>query len=148
LNPFIIVCHEEALAAARQSEARWRRGAPLGAVDGVPTTVKDLMMLKGHPWRRGSLTTPDKPEVEDAPIVARMREQGAVFIGKTTTPEFGWKGVTDSRLTGITRNPWDPARTSGGSSGGAAASVAVGMGTLAIGSDGGGSIRIPSALCG
>ena len=148
LNAFIIVCREEALESARQSEGRWRRGAPLGPIDGVPTTIKDLVMMKGHPTRRGSLTSPDQPEVEDAPITARLREQGAVFIGKTTVPEFGWKGVTDSRLTGITRNPWDPTRASGGSSGGAASSVAVGMGTLAVGSDGGGSIRIPAALTG
>lgn len=148
LNAFILVCADEALAAAKASEARWQKGEPVGLVDGVPTTIKDLLMMKGHPTRRGSLTTTSKPETEDAPATARLREQGVVLIGKTTVPEFGWKGVTDSPLTGITRNPWNPATTSGGSSGGAASSVAVGMGTLALGSDGGGSIRIPSCLTG
>jgi aspartyl-tRNA(Asn)/glutamyl-tRNA(Gln) amidotransferase subunit A len=148
LNAFVFVTAEEALASARESEARWRQGAPLGPIDGVPATIKDMVWMKGYPTRRGSLATPDTPEAEDAPITARLREAGAVFLGKTTTPEFGWKGVTDCPLTGITRNPWDPARTPGGSSGGAAASVAVGMGTLAVGTDGGGSIRIPSALTG
>jgi len=105
LNAFIIVCHEAALDAASQSEVRWRRGEPIGLVDGVPTSIKDLMLMKGHPTRRGSLTTPDQPEAEDSPITARLREHGAVLIGKTTVPEYGWKGVTDSPLTGITRNP-------------------------------------------
>jgi aspartyl-tRNA(Asn)/glutamyl-tRNA(Gln) amidotransferase subunit A len=148
LNAFIIVSDQEAMASARQSEARWRRGEPIGLVDGVPTSIKDVLVMKGHPTRRGSLTTSDKPEVEDAPATARLREHGAVFIGKTTTPEFGWKAVTDSPLSGITRNPWDITKTSGGSSGGAASSIAAGMGTLALGSDGGGSIRIPASLTG
>jgi aspartyl-tRNA(Asn)/glutamyl-tRNA(Gln) amidotransferase subunit A len=148
LNSFIIVCGKEAMASARQSESRWRRGEPIGLIDGVPTSIKDVLLMKGYPTRRGSLTTSDKPETEDAPATARLREHGAVFIGKTTTPEFGWKAVTDSPLTGITRNPWDTTKTSGGSSGGAASSVAVGMGALALGSDGGGSIRIPASLTG
>jgi aspartyl-tRNA(Asn)/glutamyl-tRNA(Gln) amidotransferase subunit A len=148
LNSFIVTCPEEALAAAKASEARWQRGEPVGLVDGVPTSIKDVMLMKGYPTRRGSRTTPETPETEDAPATARLREHGAVLIGKTTAPEFGWKGVTDSPLTGITRNPWNLGKTSGGSSGGAASSVAVGMGALALGSDGGGSIRIPSSLTG
>ncbi|HMN84809.1 MAG TPA: amidase [Bauldia sp.] len=148
LNAFNVVLDDEAMAAARLSESRWRKGEPIGLVDGVPTSIKDMVWMKGQPTRRGSLATPTTPESEDAPVVARLREHGAVFLGKTTTPEFGWKGVTDSPLTGITRNPWDPSRTPGGSSGGAAAAVAVGMGALAIGTDGGGSIRIPASLTG
>jgi aspartyl-tRNA(Asn)/glutamyl-tRNA(Gln) amidotransferase subunit A len=148
INAFIIVTADEALAAARASEERWRRGEPAGLVDGVPTSVKDVILMKGHPTRRGSRTTSETPEAEDAPITARLREHGAVFIGKTTAPEFGWKGVGDSPLTGITRNPWNLGKTPGGSSAGAASSIAVGMGALAIGSDGGGSIRIPASLTG
>jgi len=147
-NAFSLVDAEGAMAAARESEARWRQRAPLGPVDGVPTTVKDLVLAKGWPTRRGSKTTTPAPAPEDAPAVARLRESGAVLLGKTTTPEFGWKGVTDSPLTGITRNPWDPSRTPGGSSGGAAVAAAVGMGALHIGTDGGGSIRIPASFTG
>lgn len=148
LNAFILLCEEEARAQARASEARWAKGEPLGLIDGVPVTVKDLMQLKGYPTRRGSPTTPETPSEEDSPSVANLRRHGAVFIGKTTTPEFGCLGVTHGPLTGITRNPWDPSKTPGGSSGGAAASVAVGAGTLAIGSDGGGSVRMPAAFTG
>ena len=102
-----------------------------------------------EPTRRGSLTVaPDQPWDEDSASVARLREQGAVFLGKTTTPEFGWKGVTDSPLTGVTVNPWNPALTPGGSSGGAAVAAAFGMGVLHLATDGGGSIRIPAAMCG
>src|SRR5512145_220484 len=148
LNAYCFIDREGAFAAARQSEARWAKGAPLGPVDGVPTSVKDLVLAKGWPTRRGSKTTTSDPAPEDAPSVARLRESGAVLLGKTTTPEFGWKGVCDNPLTGITRNPWDPARTPGGSSGGSAAAVAAGMGPLTIGTDGGGSIRIPCAFSG
>ena len=114
-NAYCLVDAEGAIAAARNSEARWHKGAPLGPVDGVPTSVKDLVLAKGWPTRRGSKTTTGDPAPEDAPSVARLRDSGAVLLGKTTTPEFGWKGVTDSPLTGITRNPWDPNRTPGGS---------------------------------
>ncbi len=149
LNAFNLIDEEGALAQARESEERWRIGAPRGRVDGVPTAIKDLILTKGWPTRRGShAIDPDQPWEEDAPCVARLREHGAVLIGKTTTPEFGWKGVTDSPLTGITRNPWNPDKTPGGSSGGAAAAVACGMSALAIGTDGGGSIRIPAAFTG
>ncbi len=149
LNAFRLVDAEAALEAARASEERWRLKAPRGRVDGVPASIKDLILTKGWPTLRGSKAVPeDQPWDEDAPCVARLREHGAVLLGKTTTPEFGWKGVTDSPLTGITRNPWNTGRTPGGSSGGAAAAVAAGMGPLAIGTDGGGSIRIPAGFTG
>ncbi len=148
-NAFVLVDPERALADAAASEARWAAGQPAGLIDGVPATIKDLMLSKGWPTRRGSRTTdPDGPWDEDTPCVARMRDHGAVFLGKTTTPEFGWKGVTDSPLTGTTRNPWNPERTSGGSSGGAAVAAALGFGALHVSSDGGGSIRMPGAFCG
>jgi len=149
VNAFCLVDEERALAAARASEARWHKGAPCGLVDGVPTTIKDLVLTRDWPTLRGSLVIArDQPWHDDAPATARLREQGAVLIGKTTTPEFGWKAVTDSPLTGITRNPWDTGRTPGGSSGGAAVAAALGMGALHVGSDGGGSIRIPAGFTG
>ena len=149
LNAYCLVDDDGALAAARASEARWRKGAPAGLVDGVPASIKDLVLTKGWPTLRGSKTVdPAGPWNDDAPAVARLREAGAVLLGKTTTPEFGWKGVTDSALTGITRNPWNLERTPGGSSGGAAAQVAAGLGPLAVGTDGGGSIRIPCGFTG
>ena len=149
LNAFCLVDAEAALAFARESEARWTKGAPMGPLDGVPVSIKDVFLTRGWPTLRGSKTIDRKaPWLEDAPAVARLREAGAVLIGKTTTPEFAWKGVTDSPLTGVTRNPWDPEKTPGGSSGGAAAAVASGMGPLALGTDGGGSIRIPCAFTG
>jgi len=149
LNAYLLVDHDGALAAARESEARWAKGEPRGLVDGVPTSIKDVLLSKGWPTLRGSKTVdPDQPWDDDAPSVARMRDHGAVFLGKTTTPEFGGKGVTDSPLTGITRNPWNTERTSGGSSGGASSAVAAGMGPLAFGTDAGGSIRIPAGFTG
>ncbi len=149
LNAFILIDAKGALAAAGESAERWRIGAPRGRLDGVPISIKDLVLTEDWPTLRGSKTvSPDQAWTEDAPAVARLREHGAVLLGKTTTPEFGWKGVTDSPLTGITRNPWSPDRTPGGSSGGAAVAVASGMGALAIGTDGGGSIRIPSGFTG
>jgi aspartyl-tRNA(Asn)/glutamyl-tRNA(Gln) amidotransferase subunit A len=147
-NAFVDVRAEEALAAARASEARWSRGAPIGLVDGLPTTVKDLLQVKGWPTRRGSRASDPQPAAEDSASVARMREHGAVFLGKTTTSEFGWKGVTDSPLTGVTLNPWDVKRTPGGSSGGAGVAAALGLGVLHVATDGGGSIRIPASFCG
>ena len=148
-NAFVMVDEVRAIKDARASEARWRKGAPAGSVDGVPCTVKDLILTQGWPTLRGSRTIdPKQAWTEDAPPVARMKEQGAVFLGKTTTPEFGWKGVTDSPLTGVTVNPWNRGLTPGGSSGGAAVAAALGMGTLHIATDGGGSIRIPAGFCG
>ncbi|RNL85811.1 amidase [Halostreptopolyspora alba] len=149
LNAFCLVAPDEARAAARASEERWRRGEPAGRLDGVPTSIKDMMLTRGWPTLRGSLNTDrDQQWEEDSPAVARLREQAAVFVGKTTTPELAWKGVTDSPLTGITRNPWDPTKTPGGSSGGASAAVASGMAPLATGTDAGGSVRIPASFTG
>ncbi|GHG94693.1 amidase [Streptomyces lanatus] len=149
VNAFVRLTADEALARAAESAERWRSGAPAGLLDGVPVTVKDILLMRGGPTLKGSKTLSEQgPWDEDAPSVARLREHGAVFLGKTTTPEFGWKGVTDSPLHGVTRNPVDPTRTAGGSSGGAAAAVALGAGPLALGTDGGGSVRIPAAFCG
>jgi aspartyl-tRNA(Asn)/glutamyl-tRNA(Gln) amidotransferase subunit A len=148
LNAFCIVDRDGALAAARASEERWRRGEPLGPLDGVPATIKDLVLMRGFPTRRGSRLIDPVPDAEDGPATARLREAGAVILGKTTTPEFGWKAIGDSPLTGITRNPWNLGRTPGGSSAGAAAACAAGLAPLHIGSDGAGSIRIPSAFTG
>ncbi len=148
VNAFCHLDAEGALAAAKSSETRWHRGEPAGLLDGVPSTVKDLTAVRGWPTRRGSKLTDATPSSFDAPAVARLREQGAVLIGKTTTPEFGWKGVTDSPLTGITRNPWDTGHTSGGSSGGAAVAAVLGLGALHTGTDGAGSVRIPAAFTG
>ena len=149
VNAFCLVDAARALAAARASEERWHKGEPCGPVDGVPATIKDLVLTEGWPTLRGSLAIArDQLWPEDAPATARLREHGAVLLGKTTTPEFGWKAVTDSALTGITRNPWDTSKTPGGSSGGAAVAAALGMGVLHVGSDGGGSIRIPAGFTG
>jgi aspartyl-tRNA(Asn)/glutamyl-tRNA(Gln) amidotransferase subunit A len=148
INAFTLVDEAGALRAAKASEARWLRGAPLGPLDGVTLTVKDNLMVAGYPFRRGSRTTPSTPVKESAPIVARCREAGAVMLGLSAMPEFGMGPVTISPLTGITRNPWNPARQAGGSSGGGAAAVAAGFATLSLASDAGGSIRIPAALTG
>ncbi|MEK9753427.1 MAG: amidase [Rhodospirillaceae bacterium] len=149
VNAVFRVDPEAALAAATESEARWMKSEPKGLVDGVPVTIKDLLFTKGVVTGRGSKATQGAaPAAEDAPAVARMREHGAVFIGHTTTPELGWKGITDSPLTGITRNPWNTAKTPGGSSGGATVAAALGMGALHIGTDGGGSVRIPAGFTG
>ncbi|WP_329554722.1 amidase [Streptomyces sp. NBC_00696] len=149
VNALVRLDAEGALAQAAESAERWRRGEPAGLLDGVPVTVKDILLQRGTPTLRGSKTIAEQGSWdEDAPSVARLREHGAVFIGKTTTPEFGWKGVTDSPLSGVTRNPHDPSRTAGGSSGGSAAAVALGAGPLSLGTDGGGSVRIPASFCG
>ena len=149
VNAFVRLDAEGALASAAESAERWQRGEPDGLLDGVPVTVKDILLQRGAPTLRGSKTIAEQGSWdEDAPSVARLREHGAVFIGKTTTPEFGWKGVTDSPLSGVTRNPHDPSRTAGGSSGGSAAAVALGAGPLSLGTDGGGSVRIPASFCG
>jgi aspartyl-tRNA(Asn)/glutamyl-tRNA(Gln) amidotransferase subunit A len=149
VNAYCLVDRERTLADAAESEARYRRGEPRGLLDGVPVSIKDILLSKGWPTLRGSRTTDaDQPWDVDAPAVARLREHNAVLVGKTTTPELGWKGVTDSPLTGITRNPWDLSRTAGGSSGGASAAVATGTSPISIGTDGGGSIRIPASFSG
>ena len=148
-HPFSYLDRADAMAAAKASESRWLHGNSMGLLDGVSTTVKDLVLTKGWPTLRGSRTVdPSQAWTEDAPAVARLREHGAVILGKTTTPEFGWKGVCDSPLEGVTRNPWNDTMTPGGSSGGAAVAAALGMGCLHIGTDGGGSIRIPASFTG
>ena len=149
VNAFRLVDAGAAMAAAKTSEQRWMQGEPQGLVDGIPTTIKDLVLARGWSTLRGSRTTDENQTWdEDAPATARLREHGAVILGKTTTPEYGWKGVTDSPLTGITRNPWNTGRTPGGSSGGAAVAAALGMGALHVGTDGGGSVRIPAGFTG
>ena len=151
-NPVLnALCHMDerlALHQAKAAEKRWAKGAPLGLIDGIPVTLKDTVNVKGWPTRVGSKTTSALPQRDDSPQVARLRESGAVFIGKTTTPEFGHKGVTDSPLTGVTRNPWNIHKTPGGSSGGAAVAAATGMAFLNLGSDAGGSLRIPASFTG
>ncbi len=148
LNAFTVIDHDRALAAAKASEERWTAGAPLSPVDGVPTTIKDIVHFNGYDVRYGSRSTPDITDVTDAPSVQRLRDGGAVFLGLTTTPEFGWKAVTDNPKDGIARNPWNREKTPGGSSGGAAIAAATGAGVLHLGTDGGGSVRIPAAFTG
>ena len=148
LNTFACLDAEGALAAARAAEQRFQTGEPLGVLDGIPISVKDLLDVRGVVTRCGSLSTVNsKPAESDAPAVARIRAQGAVIFAKTTTHEFGL-GSLNNPYTGITRNPWDLDRTPGGSSSGAVAAVAAGLGPLAIGTDGNGSIRMPSAYTG
>jgi len=149
LNAFCHLDPEAALAAAHASEERWMRGEPLSVLDGVPASIKDLVLTKGWPTLRGSHTVdPKQPWDVDAPVTARLREGGVVLVGKTCTPEFGCKGETNSPKTGITRNPWNRLKSPGGSSGGSAAAVASGMAPLSIGTDGAGSVRIPASFCG
>jgi aspartyl-tRNA(Asn)/glutamyl-tRNA(Gln) amidotransferase subunit A len=147
LNAFAVMV-PQSLAAAGESAARWRAGRPLGPLDGVPCTVKDLVDIAGFPTRRGSRLSDPKPVTEDAPLVVGLKAAGAVIIGKTTTTEYGWKSPGDCPLHGITRNPWNPLYTTGGSSSGAAAAGAASFGPLHLGTDAGGSVRIPAAWSG
>lgn len=148
INAFVFEDRGDSRAMAEASAKRYQSGQPFGPLDGVTVTVKDLTPVKGWPIRRGSraLSATD-PASADASPVARLREAGAVFIGKTATPESGSRIVTRSAVHGVTSNPYDTSKTPGGSSGGAAAALALGMGTLATGTDGAGSIRIPAAFC-
>ncbi len=147
INAFVNRTPEQALAAAREAERAIGAGEG-GAIAGLPVSVKDLVPVAGVPWTFGSRPFADNVVDFDAPSVERIRQAGGCIIGKSTTSEFGCKAVCDSPLSGITRNPWDLAKTPGGSSGGAGASVAAGLTPFALGTDGGGSVRIPSALCG
>jgi aspartyl-tRNA(Asn)/glutamyl-tRNA(Gln) amidotransferase subunit A len=148
-NAFASINPGVTLDMARSSEERWMRGAALGPGDGIPTTIKDLMQTRSWPTLSGSNTvSADQPWTIDTACVARLREAGAVFVGKTTTPEFGWKGLDGSPRHGPTGNPWDPTLTSGGSSAGAGVAAALGLGVWHAASDGAGSIRIPAAFCG
>ncbi len=146
VNAFCWLDPESAMKAARESEQRWRDEAPLSDLDGIPTTVKDLSVTRDWPTRRACYAIPARgPWLEDSPSVARMRDAGAVLIGKTTVPEFGAAFWTRSEMCGVTRNPWNLEKTPGGSSGGASASLAAGMGTIALGSDAAGSARTPAS---
>ncbi|EDT04211.1 Amidase [Burkholderia ambifaria IOP40-10] len=148
VNCLCCIDEEGALAAARESEQRWMRNDPCGLLDGVPVSVKDLVAVRGVPTRYGSRTSSARVEQKDAPAVGRLRHAGALLFGKTTTSEYGNKIVTDSPLTGITRNPWNTHVSSGGSSGGSAVAVALGIGPLSLATDGGGSIRVPACWSG
>ena len=148
LNAFITVCGEEALASAKDAEAAVMRGDRLGPLHGVPFAVKDLVNTADVRTTFGSVALADNVPAADSPAVARLKHAGAILVGKTTTPEFGHKCFTEAPLFGRTANPWDLSRTCGGSSGGAAAAVAAGLAPLGIGTDGGGSSRIPAACCG
>jgi Asp-tRNA(Asn)/Glu-tRNA(Gln) amidotransferase A subunit family amidase len=148
LNAYCTVAAERALAEARAAEAAVMRGDALGALHGLPISFKDLTPTAGLRTTMGSRIFEHWVPEEDAVVVERARRAGAVVLGKTNTPEFGCKGVTDNLIFGHTRNPWNLDRIAGGSSGGAAAAVAAGLGPLAEGSDLAGSIRIPAAVCG
>ncbi len=148
VNAFCTMETDAAIAAARASEKRWKKGEPLSLLDGVPVSIKELVRVKGWPASMGSRLTDKSPADADAPAVARLREAGAIVFAQSTSSEYGHKGVTDSPLHGITRNPWNMERTPGGSSGGAGAAVAAGLGPIAIGTDGGGSVRIPASFNG
>jgi Asp-tRNA(Asn)/Glu-tRNA(Gln) amidotransferase A subunit family amidase len=148
LNAFCLVTADTARQAAQAAERAVMHGDRLGPLHGVPVSIKDLVITKDVRTMRGSKLYEHDVPTEDAPVVERLKAAGAIILGKTTTPEFGFKGVTDSLVTGISRNPWNLDRTPGGSSGGAGSAVATGMGPLAVGTDGGGSIRIPSSFCG
>ncbi len=148
LNCFITLCTEQALVQAHVAERQVMAGEPLGLLHGIPLTIKDIVNTKDVRTTFGAVPYRDNVPTEDAVAAARLREAGAILIGKTTTPEFGSKCLTDSPLFGRTRNAWSAARTSGGSSGGAAVAVASGIGPLAVATDGGGSTRIPAACNG
>jgi aspartyl-tRNA(Asn)/glutamyl-tRNA(Gln) amidotransferase subunit A len=148
LNPFVTVTADLAIEAARRAEQRVMAGHDDGLLVGLPLSIKDLTAVKGVPFTSGSRTLADFIAPIDAPASERVKAQGAAIVGKTTTTEFGCKASSDSPLTGVTRNPWNLEKTSGGSSAGAAASVSAGITPFALGTDGGGSIRIPSSFCG
>jgi aspartyl-tRNA(Asn)/glutamyl-tRNA(Gln) amidotransferase subunit A len=148
LNAFVTVSAEEALCSAGKAEEAVMRGEKLGPLHGVPLHIKDNLYVAASRTTFGSKLFEKNVTDEDCPAVKRLRAAGMIVIGRTNTPEFGWKGVTDNRVFGITRNPWNLHLTPGGSSGGAAAAVAAGLGPIGIGTDGGGSLRIPASFCG
>ncbi len=148
LNAFCTMTAEYAREMAWEAEAAVMGGEPLGPLHGVPVSIKDIVLTNGVRTTRGSRRYEWFVPKEDAPVVKRLKDAGAIMIGKTNTPELGWKATTDSPLFGTTRNPWNLDLTPGGSSGGASAAVASGLAPLAIGTDGGGSVRIPASLCG
>ena len=148
LNAFCLVTRDIALRDAREAEIAVMKGEPTGALHGVPLSLKDVIYTRGLRTTGGSRLFGDAVPEEDAIAAGRLRAAGAVLLGKTNTSEFGHKAVTDNPLFGVTRNPWNLEMTPGGSSGGAAAAVASGLGPIALGTDGGGSLRIPAAFCG
>lgn len=148
LNAFVALDAERAMAAARAAERAVMAGAPLGPLHGVPVTIKDVQAVQGLPTRRGARVSDATAAETDAPSVARLREAGAIILGKTTMTEQGWTATSDSKLSGATHNPWRHGLTSGGSSSGAAALCAAGCGPLHLGTDGAGSVRIPAHFCG
>jgi Asp-tRNA(Asn)/Glu-tRNA(Gln) amidotransferase A subunit family amidase len=148
INPFLTITADLALEQAKASEARMMRGAPLGPLDGIPYSVKDLEPTAGVRTTFGSKWFEHNVPAEDGAVAGRLRSSGGILLGKTNTPHFGYKDMCDNLLGPPTRNPWKLDRTSGASSGGAGAAVAAGLGPVAQGSDGAGSIRIPSSLCG
>ncbi|MFL5283822.1 MAG: amidase [Rhodopila sp.] len=148
VNAFAWLAADQAMDAARQAEAQLMSGERIGRLHGVPVTIKDLAITKDMPTQHGSLIFKDHRPTEDTPIVPRLKAEGAIVVGKTTTSEFGWTGVSHSPLTGITHNPWKSGMNAGASSAGAGAAAAAGFGPLHQGSDGAGSIRMPSHFCG
>jgi aspartyl-tRNA(Asn)/glutamyl-tRNA(Gln) amidotransferase subunit A len=148
LNSFVLIDAAGARAAAKTSEERWRKGEPLSPLDGVPTTIKDTTNVKGFPTRYGSYSTEETPVAEDAAVTERFRRAGLPLLGKSATPEYGWKALTDSPIQGTTRSPWNLKHSPGGSSGGASSLTAAGVNPFNHGNDGGGSIRIPAAHSG
>ncbi len=148
LNAFCTVMADEALDAARRAETAMMQGDATGPLHGVPVSIKDNLYVKGWRTTFGSKLLENNVTTEDAPMTERLRRAGAILLGRTNSPEFGWKGVTDNRVFGTTRNPWNLDLTPGGSSGGASAAVASGLGPIGLGTDGGGSVRIPASFCG
>ncbi|MDZ4230998.1 MAG: amidase [Dehalococcoidales bacterium] len=148
INAYCTLVADSARQQAKEAEARVMKGEITGPLHGIPVSIKDLLFTRGIRTTGGSRIYQDFVPEQDAIIVERLKAAGAIVVGKTNTSEFGWTAITDNRLFGATRNPWNPGFNSGGSSGGAAASVAAGMGPLAVGSDAGGSIRIPASFCG
>ena len=148
LGAYVMVHAERALGEARAAERAVMTGEPLGSLHGVPISIKDNLWTAGERTTYGSRLLAEFVAPEDAPSVAGLRAAGAIFVGRTNLPEFAWRGSTDNPLFGESRNPWDLTRTPGGSTGGGAAAVAAGLGPLALGSDGAGSIRIPASFCG
>ena len=148
INAFTVICADEARIAAADADRRVAAGGALPPLLGVPVSVKDHIWMAGALATNGSVALADFVPPEDCTAVERLRAAGAVIVGKTNNPEFCYRGFTDNLVYGPTRNPWDLSRTPGGSSGGAAAGVAAGMTPMALGTDGGGSIRIPASFCG
>ncbi|HQS13821.1 amidase [Reyranella sp.] len=148
LNALVLIDKDGAQAAAKAAESRWRKGEPLSPLDGIPTTIKDTTNIKGWPTRYGSHSTDETPAPDNAAVTDRLLAAGMIIFGKSATPEFGWKALTDSPLQGFTRNPWNLAHSPGGSSGGASSLTAAGINPFNHGNDGGGSIRIPASHTG